>query len=154
MKPSVPNVTLRRAAPADCERVWAYNFAPDVRAVSGRSDPISLAHHAEWYAQRLARVDSPMWIIECDGEPVGVVRVDRLEGPTEFGRISIALDQAARGRGVGRAAIVEATRAWAGPTLAEIHPDNAASRAAFESSGFTQSGASEPGALLSYAWSP
>jgi RimJ/RimL family protein N-acetyltransferase len=146
-------VALRRARPADCERVWAYNFAPDVRAVSGSSEPVSAAAHAAWYTRRLAEIDAPMWIIESEGEAVGVIRIDRILGPTRFGRISIALDRAARGRGIGQAAIIEATRAWAGPTLAEIHPDNTASRVAFEACGFALTGAPQS-ALLSYAWSP
>lgn len=146
-------VVLRRARLADCERVWGFNFAPDVRAVSGSAEPVSPATHAAWFTQRLAEIDAPMWIIESEGEAVGVVRIDRVVGPTRFGRISIALDRSARGRGIGQAAITEATRAWAGPTLAEIHPDNTASRTAFEACGFALSGASQ-GALLSYAWSP
>ncbi len=147
-------VALRRAHPADCERVWAFNFAPDVRAVSGTAEPVSPAQHAAWFAQRLSEVDAPIWIIESEGEAVGVVRIDRIRGPSRFGRISIALDRAARGRGIGQAAIAEATRTWAGPTLAEIHPDNLASRAAFEACGFALSSGPTTGALLSYAWSP
>lgn len=149
-----PAVALRRARAADCERVWAFNFAPDVRAVSGTAESVSPAQHAAWFAARLAEVDAPMWIIESEGEAIGVVRIDRIAGPARSGRISIALDRAARGRGIGQAAITEATRAWAGPTLAEIHPDNVASRAAFEACGFALSGGPATGALLSYAWSP
>jgi RimJ/RimL family protein N-acetyltransferase len=146
-------VSLRRAGLADCERVWAYNFAPDVRAMSGTADAVSLDAHAAWFARRLAEVDAPIWIIESEGEAVGVVRIDRLGEPARTGRISIALDPSARGRGIGKAAIFEATRTWSRPTVAEIRSDNIASRAAFEACGFTLTGA-PAGALLSYAWSP
>ena len=117
-------VALRRAHSADCERVWAFNFAPDVRAVSGTAEPVSPAQHAAWFAQRLSEVDAPIWIIESEGEAVGVVRIDRIRGPSRFGRISIALDRAARGRGIGLARVNASSAPWAavvlGPELSWI----------------------------------
>lgn len=128
-----PPVALREAHWGDREAIWAWNNAPEVRALSRDPRPISALDHARWFAARLT-AGLPTWIVEADGEPVGVVRLDRLEGAV--GRISIALAPASRGQGIGRRAIAAACAAWAAPVLAEILDTNAASRAAFEASGF------------------
>jgi RimJ/RimL family protein N-acetyltransferase len=124
-------VSLRAAALADCERVWQWNFADDVRAMSNDPSIVELATHAAWYVDRIAK--GAIWIVECDGEDVGVVRIDS-------GVISIALAAGARGRGVGKRAIAAACAAWGGPVVAQIRFDNQPSRAAFEACGFVSNG--------------
>jgi L-amino acid N-acyltransferase YncA len=161
-----PLVGLRPATAADCDRVWTWSFAPDVRAVSGSPGEVSLEDHRRWYALRLGAAGEPMWIVEAAGEPAGVVRIDRgpaAGGGRPAGRISIALDPRARGRGLGRRAIAAACRAFGAPVIAEIFATNTASRLAFEAAGFVQVGG-PPSAgtatglaaagLLTYAWRP
>ena len=129
------SVSLRAARRDDCARVWQWNFASDVRALSGDPRLVELDEHAAWFAARLARAaTSPMWIVEDTGVPVGVVRVDRLADGA--GRLSVALAPSARGRGIGKASITAACARWHGPVVAQIHADNTASRACFESCGF------------------
>ncbi|MEO8550171.1 MAG: GNAT family N-acetyltransferase [Kofleriaceae bacterium] len=137
------SVTLRAATLADCEAVWEWNFAPDVRAMSNDPSIVDLARHAAWYVDRLAR--GAFWIVECGGEDVGCVRIDN-------GRISIALASSARGKGVGKAGIAAACEAWGKPVTAQIHNDNQPSRAAFEACGFVTTGSSER--VMTYQWSP
>ena len=132
-------VALRTATVADCEAVWEWNFAPDVRAMSNDPSIVDLARHAAWYVDRLAR--GAFWIVEHDDLAVGSVRIDD-------GRISIALAPSARGKGIGKRAIAAACLAWAGPVVAQIRNDNQLSRAAFEACGFVQTDAS------TYQWSP
>lgn len=134
-------VTLRRAGPDDCESIWTWNFAPDVRARSRRAEAVAYVQHARWFARRLADGVAPIWVIEEHGRPSGVVRLD----PVERGRarISIALAASARGRGIGRAAVAAACRSWHGPIVAEIFDDNLASRACFAACGFSPVGASD-----------
>jgi RimJ/RimL family protein N-acetyltransferase len=136
-------VTLREATVADCEAVWEWNFAPDVRAMSNDPSIVELARHAAWYVDRLAQ--GAFWVVECEGTAVGCVRIDR-------GRISIALAPGARGKGVGRTAIALACEAWGKPVMAQILGDNQPSRAAFEACGFVTTGSSER--VLTYQWSP
>ena len=127
-------VALRRARPEDCEAIWRWNFAADVRAQSKRAEAVAFLEHARWFARRLADGDAPIWVIEEYHHGVGVVRLD----PPAHGRarISIALAAFARGRGIGRAAIAAACHRWGRPIVAEIFDDNAASRACFEACGF------------------
>ena len=133
---------LRAATLEDCERVWQFNFAADVRAVSNDPTIVELARHAAWYIHRLAA--GAFWIIEHDEAPVGTVRIDD-------GRISIALATTARGKGVGKRAIAAACTLWAQPVIAQVRPDNQPSRAAFEAAGFVSTGDSE---MVTYQWSP
>ena len=133
------SVVLRAAAIADCERVWQWNFAADVRAVSNDPTIVELAAHTAWYEARIAK--GAIWIVECDGEDVGVVRIDA-------GKISIALAAGARGKGVGKRAIAAACLAWGGPVVAQIRNDNQPSRAAFLACGFVSNGRE------TYEWKP
>jgi L-amino acid N-acyltransferase YncA len=136
---------LREATIDDCERVWAWNFAPDVRAVSNDPAIVQVAQHAAWYVHRLA-TGGPMWIVEEDGKGVGVIRID------DDGRISIALGAEARGRGIGKRAIAAACQAWARPVMATIQNTNQTSRACFEACGFVPQTATAE--VVTYRWSP
>jgi pseudaminic acid biosynthesis-associated methylase len=144
-------IHLRAAEPRDCEAIWRWNCAPDVRAQSRQRAPVTLADHTAWFTRRLTLAREPIWVIERDGEAVGTVRVD---GDGAQARISIALAAEARGQGTGRAAIAAACRAWGLPVRAEIFTDNRASRAAFEACGFRTTGddAGARGDLITYHW--
>jgi L-amino acid N-acyltransferase YncA len=146
----LPPVTLRRAALHDCEQIWRWNFAPDVRARSKQSSIVSFAEHARWFSRRLAEGHDPIWIIEALSGSVGVVRLDTVGGG--FTRISVALAPGARGRGIGRRAVTAVCRQWDRPICAEILADNLASRACFEACGFRS--VVECDGLLTYYWDP
>lgn len=137
-------VRLRDARLDDCERVWVWNNAPEVRAMSKDPRPIPFDGHAQWFRARIEN-RTPMWIIENNGAAVGVTRI-------EDGKISIALDRDVRGRGVGKTAIALAAHGWARPLVAEIMKTNLASRAAFEACGFTLH--AETDVLATYHWKP
>jgi RimJ/RimL family protein N-acetyltransferase len=148
-KRPVETVTLRRAVPDDCEHVWGWNFAPDVRARSKRALAVAFAEHARWYMRRLADGHDPMWVVEEHGQPVGVIRLDT--SASGLTQVSIALAAPAGGH-VGPAAIGAACRAWGKPVVAEIFADNLPSRAWFEACGFRS--IVESDGLLTYYWDP
>ena len=143
-------VTLRAAGPSDCDAVWRWNFAPEVRAQSRHGHTVGLAEHARWFARRIASAREPIWVIEEYFAPVGVVRLDA--APSGLSRISIALAASARGRGLGRAAITAACLAWGQPIFAVIFANNLPSRACFEACGFHSVVSCDD--LLTYHWDP
>lgn len=140
-------IGLRDARFTDCLAVWRWNFASDVRAVSKTSLPVPLADHASWFARRLRSMD-PTWIVEEDGEPVGIVRLDH---ERDGARISIALAAEVRGRGIGRHAIALACGRTNIPVVAEVAADNAVSRRCFEACGFVP--VTDGHELVTYRWS-
>lgn len=144
------DVTLRRADLADRERVYEYNFASDVRAVSGSPTAVAYSDHVRWFGRRIMDPSSPIWIVEQYGEPVGTVRIDARDGMNA--RISIALAPGARGHGIGRKAIELACTKWCGAVVAEIHESNARSSACFEACGFAKIGKRE--VFDVYLWNP
>jgi RimJ/RimL family protein N-acetyltransferase len=143
-------VALRDATSEDCEQIWSWNFAPDVRARSKRSEAVAFAEHARWFARRIADGREPIWVIEAQGTPAGVIRLDIVG--SGLSRISIALAPEARGRGIGRSAVAAVCRTCAAPIVAEIFADNLASRACFEACGFRS--IVECDGLLTYYWDP
>ncbi|HEY4057140.1 MAG TPA: GNAT family N-acetyltransferase [Kofleriaceae bacterium] len=144
------DVTLRRADYTDRERIYEYNFSPDVRAVSGSPTAVSFHDHAGWFSKRIQDPSSPFWIIEHAGQPVGTIRIDAKDGANA--RISIALSAAARGCGIGKRAIQLACTKWCGAVVAEIAESNARSLAAFTACGFARIGSRDAYAV--YLWNP
>jgi N-acetylneuraminate synthase len=137
---SEARVELRRATAEDCEAIWRWNNAPDVRRVSFDSEAIPLERHRAWYARVLGEATSFVWVVRVDGQDAGVMRIHRNAGQD---LCSIALADRVRGRGVGRVAIALACRAFAeltgrGTVGAHIKPDNPQSARAFEHAGFTR----------------
>ncbi|WP_164512304.1 GNAT family N-acetyltransferase [Oceaniglobus ichthyenteri] len=130
-------ITLRPATADDSALLLDLRNAPDVRAVSMDSNPIDTATHQAWFDAALANPSRTILIIQKDGADLGMVRFDRNETAVE---VSIALAQMARGRGIGRAALkmaLETCPVKNLPFVARIKPENAASLALFQQSGFS-----------------
>lgn len=92
------HLELVEAKPEDCEVVWRINNEPGARAQSLQPASILWEEHVAWYDRILADDNQRLWLAREGGDVVGVVRF-RLDG--EEATISIALDVACRGRGLG-----------------------------------------------------
>lgn len=128
-------VTLRLARPDDSARMLAWQALPGVRryartpAVPGRSE------HEAWMARVLADPARWLMLIELDGRPVGILRLDEVAW-RQF-EVSILVDPACHGRGVASRALALAARLCRGAILlAEVDPANAPSRALFARAGY------------------
>lgn len=138
-------IRLRAAGPDDARYVWTLNNHPSVRAQSIHTGEIPWETHVKWYEDRLRRAGSRLFVALDGQTPVGVVRWDIADGEAV---ISIAVDAAHRGRGVGKRAIAIATgQALTQPgvrvAVALIRPDNIASQRAFVDNQFIQTGTVE-----------
>ncbi|GGS17766.1 GNAT family N-acetyltransferase [Actinokineospora fastidiosa] len=122
-------LTVRRATPADADRLLAWRNDPGTRRWSVNPDPVSPETHRRWLAQ-----DRRLLIAEEAGVPVGVVRFDPVPDGVE---VSITIAPEARGRGLARPILQAAQDTIPGTRLlARVHADNTASRRLFASAGY------------------
>lgn len=143
---------LRNATSDDAELLWQWRNDPEVRSVSFQSLPIPWPDHLNWIRERVAEQALPLrgfdddqstllWMCEAAGEVVGQVRFDKLSNDPSTALISIVVDQANRGRGLGKALITKACRQFfevshCDQVTAQIKPGNVASEKAFRAVGF------------------
>lgn len=136
-----PSISLRPITTEDSEDLLAWRNDPLTRANSRNGDAVTQQEHAAWLSRVLDDPNRQVWIATQGGETVGTTSALRHEdGSVE---ISVTVAPDARGRrlsvGLVEAAVAEASSAWPEARIrAEIKPDNAASRKAFEACGFEQ----------------
>lgn len=70
-----PQVQLRDVTPADRDRLRVWRNQPDVAQWMYTDAQISEADHARWFAAALSDPARRYWIIELDGEPVGLANL-------------------------------------------------------------------------------
>lgn len=157
-------VTLRRMEPGDREQLYAWQTDPSTRRYSRTPKPPVYEEHCRWFAAKLSDPACLFHMIEHDGVAAGVVRLDPLAMPrtpgapedspavfpgdsmeATFGatfeaafEVSILVDPAKKGRGIGKAALKALRRLIPWATLhAWVHPENTASQRLFESAGYS-----------------
>jgi UDP-2,4-diacetamido-2,4,6-trideoxy-beta-L-altropyranose hydrolase len=132
-------IVLRRAGPDDCDAVWTWRNDERTRRHSLDPAPVPLDDHRRWFSSSLANTDRALLIGESAGEPVGVLRYDRV---ADSATISVYLVPGREGRGEG-ARLIRAGSDWLvrnWPDVraidAEILEANQASSRAFAAAGF------------------
>jgi RimJ/RimL family protein N-acetyltransferase len=134
-------VTLRPAESSDEARLLEWRNESTTRAASLSTDEVSAEDHHRWLLHKLKDPDSVLFIVHVDSEPIGQVRLERIE--PELAEVSIGLTPDARGRGVGREVLrlaAESASELLGVAAlsALVKPDNVASLRSFEAAGFTE----------------
>jgi UDP-2,4-diacetamido-2,4,6-trideoxy-beta-L-altropyranose hydrolase len=133
-------LTLRTAGPEDCERVWIWRNDPETRLASLDDSEVPWTVHVEWFAAVQADPERVLLIGELEGQPLAVVRFDRLGG--DSWEASINLDPARRGHGWGTQ-ILQLAIDWASSQLdvqsfvARAKESNARSLRIFQNVGFS-----------------
>jgi spore coat polysaccharide biosynthesis protein SpsF (cytidylyltransferase family)/RimJ/RimL family protein N-acetyltransferase len=133
-------VQLRGAQRDDATAIWQIRNAPDVRASSRRQHELAQVEFEREIVEAIERARAEVFLVEVEGEPIGYVRIDPVGSDDEF-EIGVAFASRWRGRGMGRAAIADATQRFlashpGAAIKASIRPGNAASERAFESAGY------------------
>lgn len=135
-------VSFRPATGDDSDRLFAWRNHPETRRHFFDPAPIDPSAHRRWFADTLADDSRILLIGIVDGEEVGVLRYD-LSG--DEARISIYLDPARQGEGIGTTLLV-AGRDWlqsyypgTRAIVAEVLPTNGASARAFLAAGYRES---------------
>ena len=98
---------LRLATIDDARRLREWRNDPDTRRWSFSSARINVGEHERWLVATISDPDRRLFIGECEGDPIGQARVDRLR--RGVGEISVGLDPSFRGRGLGAALITLAS---------------------------------------------
>jgi RimJ/RimL family protein N-acetyltransferase len=142
------SLVLRPAARTDADALLRWRNDPTTRAHSFDTGEVTAAEHEAWLEAKLASPDTRIYIAERDGEAVGQIRVDRSEDAR--GVVSVAVDAARRGTGLGRELIRLGTeRAAAELGLTEVDafakPENEASLRAFRAAGYEENGVRDVG---------
>ncbi len=142
-----PPIRLRMAGPDDARFVWVVNNHPTVRSQAIHQADIPWDDHLVWYRHGLARPDWRFLIASEGDAPVAVARYE-VEGDRAV--ITIAVDAACRGRGVGTSVIDSVTahalaQAGVRRVVAYVRPGNAASQRAFLKNRYQQSGVEDVG---------
>jgi UDP-2,4-diacetamido-2,4,6-trideoxy-beta-L-altropyranose hydrolase len=128
-------VALCRAVADDCDLIFRWQTEPGARALARNPRPPTYQEHCAWYSRMLDDSHVAMNIILLGKAPVGVIRADRL--PSGNMEVSILISGETRGRGVATAALRSLADMLPEVDLvAEIHPQNAASLAAFRAANF------------------
>jgi spore coat polysaccharide biosynthesis protein SpsF len=133
---------LRPARTTDSEPLFAWRNASDAVRWSTTGRAVERCEHDVWFPGVLASAGRRIWIGEVDGTPVGMVRVDVAAA---IGTVSVAVDPARRGHGVGGGLLRAVQRELLGDCQvlelrALVHPANAASTRSFERAGFVETG--------------
>jgi len=137
------DLVCREAGMADAELLWGWANDAETRRNAFSKAPIPFEEHVAWLEGRLRSSATRMWIFSDGDAPVGQVRFD-VEG--DRAEIDIAVAPERRGRGYGRAMLVEAIRRLRAergvrerPT-ASVLEDNARSLRMFRACGFKEVG--------------
>jgi UDP-2,4-diacetamido-2,4,6-trideoxy-beta-L-altropyranose hydrolase len=139
---------LRPVRPGDVEQVFRWGNDPVARTMSFSTRAIERSEHDAWFAARLADPRTYFFIAtDRDDRALGYTRFE-VDGAAA--RVSVALDPAARGRGLAAPIIDHGSRlvfALSGVERldATIRPDNAVSIRSFERAGFRAAGPARVG---------
>lgn len=95
-------VRLRSVERADSARLLGWRNSPEVAAYMYTDHKISQAEHDRWFAGALTAEDRRYWIIELDGEPVGLANLAKIDPIVRRCDWAYYLaEPSTRGRGVG-----------------------------------------------------
>lgn len=134
---------VRLANDSDCRDIFEWRNDPMARRSFHNSDAIEWGTHQNWFSKAMRDRNKYLFICESVDKllSVGVVRFEIEEGHV---LISINLSPSFRGRGLGASCLIMAVTKFRKLSncnlsiIAEILPNNHASRNAFEKAGFTQ----------------
>ena len=130
-------LAVRPATPADSQLMHEWRNHPQTRAVSHDRDEIAFADHDAWLARALVDPARSLWIARVGGISVGVIRFDRTGDDRAV--VSLYLDPALHGLGLGRAMLLAGEQAAADglDIVAEVVEGNTGSARLFASAGYS-----------------
>lgn len=143
---SEKELALRPADYEDAEAVWNWRRAEGAERFYASSQQSTFLEHLAWFDAALTTPDQRrLFMVESKGRAVAHLRAD-WDGPDAI--ISIVVDPALHGKGIGRRALklVASLLGAIGvrTLLAEVHMQNVASHRLFARAGYVEIGRSPP----------
>ena len=133
-------IRLRKIRRGDIPRIFKWRNDPSVRKNSFNTKIITWPQHQKYWAGRFSHHPDYSYMIVCDGEGAGVVRLDDKKDGTYEVNILIAPDW--QGMGIGSIAIKElrvlSKKLRIKKLVARMKPHNAASQSIFRKGGFRE----------------
>ncbi len=138
-----PVLIVRKALMSDCEPVFEWRNAPDIRQASLNADPIDFGEHQAWFKRSLELQDRHLLIAQLGHSACGVLRYD-LDRKLKCAEISIYLAPEYLSQGLGNA-LLKAGEYWLKTNEASISiikavvkVSNPRSRRLFEKNGYQE----------------
>ncbi len=132
-------VQLRSAEYVDAALMLDWQRDPETRRFARNPNVPTETEHRAWLRRKLAEPGCLFTLVEHDGSPAGILRLDRQAGARPAYEISIVTAPAKRGRGIAPAALTLARELAPGADLvAAVLPGNTASAALFERAGYVR----------------
>jgi [ribosomal protein S5]-alanine N-acetyltransferase len=154
-------VVLRPVRESDRDERRSHGWHAEIERGYGHvvpTGPMTDEQAQEWYADRLARIDEPVWSIEVDGRLAGVAFLHTHVPEDRRARFAIGLlSPALQGRGIGRAAtMLVLGHAFTAMALHRVDlrvlEFNTGAIACYRACGFVQEGRERESCLLEGEW--
>ncbi len=127
-------VTLRPVTVEDRDILMGWQQDANIRRHFRNPNLVTPDEHAAWMEKRLAEPAGDFMVVLSGGTPSGMARLDQSD-PGVY-EISILVDPAHQGRGIGKAALLALRRLRPGAVFrAQVMAGNAASAALFSAAG-------------------
>lgn len=131
-------VRLQLAGPNDVDIMYEWQQDERTRLFARNPEIPSYEEHKAWYDAKTADDGCYMTLIVHNGEPSGVLRLDRLPNSNAY-EVSIYVAPDKFRRGIAKAALACAERLWPEYELhAEVVEENVASHKLFHSAGYVK----------------
>ena len=131
------NYCLRMAREEDCKLVFTWQANPKVRQYFRNPEVPSWQEHRSWFYQSVKDSDRELFIIECESQAVGVIRLDKIKEEKVFFEISILVALEWQGRGVGLEVLRSLRKSRPEDTfIAKVLEKNTVSKKLFTSAGY------------------
>jgi RimJ/RimL family protein N-acetyltransferase len=128
---------IRQAKLTDVDLIFEWSNDQLVREQSFYSDVISYVSHCEWFKNKLSDESALIYILEADGKPACILRIDE---KTDNAVIGVVIGKEFRGKGLASISIsrgvTEYFKTNSLPILASIKKQNIASIKSFQKAGF------------------
>src|SRR5581483_11701744 len=132
-------VSLRLAEAADEKWLLDLQKIPETRRYARNAAVPSAAEHTAWLKRTLEDPDVLLMIVDVNGEPAGMLRLDKQQASARSFEVSIAILPDCQGRGVAVSALDLARALCVDARIdANVLPQNTASQALFRRAGYQQ----------------